>query len=61
MVNPLSILKTLLFLEMSDKKQEELRQVHGPNWYIAIYKAFDEIHDNSYRMVCILTHSFSVS
>lgn len=42
----LSYLPTLI--EMSDPKE---RQVHGPNWYLSLYKANDEIRFNSHRIV----------
>ena len=33
---------------MSDPKE---KQVHGPNWYLSLYRANDELRFNSHRVV----------
>ena len=35
---------------MSDPKE---RQVHGPNWYLSLYRANDELRCNSHRIVLL--------
>ena len=38
---------------MSQQESPAPRQVHGPNWYLAVYKATREIRSNSHRTVVV--------